>query len=158
MDAHVPVSELVLGREAYLMDPPAPLTRVDVSSSPSGRLFRLRLSGELVGPCWRCLEPARVPVEVDAREFQASGRPEGAPHDDDLDCAYLDGAELNLAGWARDAVVDALPATILCAEDCAGLCPTCGAPLSDGPCGCPPPPADARWAALAPLAERLREG
>jgi uncharacterized protein len=150
------VGELALSRETYVMEPPAPLARLDVSASPSGRLLRLRFDGELVGPCWRCLEPARVAVHVDAREFQASGRPPGAPHDDDLDSTYLDGSELDLVGWARDAVVEGLPPAIHCAEECAGLCPTCGAALAAGPCGCPPPPADSRWAALGPLAERLR--
>ena len=26
----------------------------------------------------------------------------------------------------------------LCDEECKGLCPTCGANLNDGPCGCAP--------------------
>lgn len=42
----------------------------------------------------------------------------------------------------------AIPMKPLCHEDCAGLCPTCGANLNQGPCGCPAKPADPRWSKL----------
>ena len=29
-----------------------------------------------------------------------------------------------------------VPAFVLCRDDCAGLCPTCGADLNAGPCAC----------------------
>jgi uncharacterized protein len=57
---------------------------------------------------------------------------------------------------ARDALVDLLPARILCRQDCAGLCPTCGVDLNAGPCSCPPAATDSRWAALQQIAERLK--
>jgi uncharacterized protein len=38
---------------------------------------------------------------------------------------------LDLAGWARDAFALAMPAKILCREDCAGLCPVCAADLNE---------------------------
>jgi len=31
---------------------------------------------------------------------------------------------------------------LLCREDCAGLCPKCGADLNAGPCACHTPPAE----------------
>ena len=34
------------------------------------------------------------------------------------------------------AIVFELPLVPLCDEDCKGLCPTCGANLNEGPCGC----------------------
>jgi uncharacterized protein len=37
---------------------------------------------------------------------------------------------LDVRGWARDALALALPATLLCKQDCAGLCPVCGADLN----------------------------
>jgi uncharacterized protein len=129
---------------------------VDASLSASGRLFRLRLGLELAGPCWRCLEEARTRVAVDTREFAASRRQPGAPFDEDLDCAYLDGDRLDLAGWARDAVVAELPPAILCEPGCEGLCPSCGARRAAGPCGCAAPAdGDPRWGPLADLAARL---
>ena len=153
----VTVEPVMLGGQRYVTDPDAPESRVDVSESASGRAFRLRSRAALVGPCWRCLEEARLPLAVDAREFAASNRPPDAPFDEDLDCAYLAREKLDVSAWLRDVLVEAMPATILCRDDCPGLCPTCGASLAGGPCGCPPPASDSRWDALAGLAERLRE-
>ena len=61
----------------------------------------------------------------------------------------------NAAAWTRDAVAEAVPATLLCREDCAGLCPQCGADLNAGPCGCEQEEHDPRWDALKSVAERL---
>jgi len=33
--------------------------------------------------------------------------------------------------WARDLLADALPARLLCREECRGLCPVCGANLNE---------------------------
>ena len=43
------------------------------------------------------------------------------------------------------------PATPLCRDDCAGLCPQCGADLNTGSCDCAPVAADPRWSALDQL-------
>ena len=59
---------------------------------------------------------------------------------------------LDLGEAIRQYSVMATPAKPLCREDCAGLCPTCGANLNKGPCGCPPQPVDHRWEALRKLA------
>lgn len=49
-----------------------------------------------------------------------------------------------------------LPIRPVCRPDCAGLCPTCGRDLNDGPCACPADNADDRWSGLAGLAEQLK--
>jgi uncharacterized protein len=121
----------------------------------SGLHLRLRTAADLSGPCWRCLDDARVSLAVDATEFAADGRAPDAPFDDDLDSVYLEDGRLDVATWLRDSVVDALPATILCREDCAGLCPTCGTPRADG-CDCTQEDTDPRWSALEEIAERLK--
>lgn len=41
----------------------------------------------------------------------------------------------------------------LCRDDCKGLCPTCGADLNEGPCGCRPE-VDPRFAALQQLLDK----
>lgn len=138
-----------LGGLAYA-GPAAPsIARVDVTRLMSGLLFRLRLSTTINGPCHRCLEAAHVPVQIDAREYHAD-RPEPGAEGEEV-CDYLEGDELDVATWAADAVVLALPHRILCREDCAGLCPSCGANLNEGPCDCPPPAPDDRWSALKDL-------
>ena len=61
-----------------------------------------------------------------------------------------------MATWARDAVAEAVPATLLCRADCAGLCPHCGTNLNEGSCDCEEDTSDPRWDALREVAERLR--
>lgn len=155
-DLPVPVDDIVLAGQRYVADPKEPLARIEASQSSSGWHFRLRVSTQLVGPCWRCLSDARVPLEAEIRDYSAFGRPLGGAYDEDLDCEYLAGESLDVVGMARDALVDLLPARILCREDCAGLCPTCGVDLNAGACACPPSARDSRWSALQEIAERLK--
>jgi uncharacterized protein len=72
----------------------------------------------------RCLEEATPAFAVDAREVSQPGG------GDELSSPYVKGDELDLGGWARDALALALPATLLCSPDCAGLCAVCGANLN----------------------------
>jgi uncharacterized protein len=152
----VPPVALRLGGQEYAVEPETPEVRLEASRSLSGLHLRLRTEVDMVGPCWRCLEGARTHLSIDATEFSAEGRPPDAEFDEDLDSAYVEGDILDLALWARDSIAEAVPAVVLCREDCAGLCPTCGADLNQGPCGCVHDVTDPRWAALDELAERLR--
>ena len=157
-DVEVPVEGLSIAAQSYVVVPHRPMTTVDLSRSASGWLFRLRLAAEAVGPCSRCLEEARVPIQVDAREFAAGGRDADADFNEDFDCEYLAAERLDVSAWARDCVAEALPEVVVCRENCAGICATCGANLNSGPCGCPSrEEIDPRWAGLSGLADRLRD-
>lgn len=154
----VPPIDLRLGGQDYRVEPAEPEVEVRVTRSLSGVHLALHAEVDLVGPCWRCLEEARVHLVVEGDEFAAEGRPAGAPFDEDLDSAYVEGQSLDLAGWARDAIAEAVPATVLCREDCAGLCPTCGANRNEADCGCVVVDTDPRWDPLRELSERLARG
>jgi uncharacterized protein len=73
----------------------------------------------------RCLEAAAVEVEVEAREVS-----QAAAGDEELESPYVADEQLALAEWSHDALALALPAKLLCRDDCAGLCPVCGASLN----------------------------
>ena len=149
------VEDVIIAGQRYRSVPREPTARLEVAQSSSGWHFRMRVATSMVGPCWRCLTEATVPLDADVRDYAAFGRAQAAAFDEDLDSEYLAGEALDAVAMARDALVDLLPATILCRPDCAGLCPTCGAGLNMGPCDCPPPPPDSRWAGLEALAQRL---
>ncbi|HEU5142476.1 MAG TPA: DUF177 domain-containing protein, partial [Solirubrobacterales bacterium] len=51
--------------------------------------------------------------------------------DEELRSPYVVEEHLDVARWAHDAAVLALPTQILCRPDCAGLCPVCGESLND---------------------------
>ncbi len=137
-----------LGGQTYLANPLSVAARLDVSRPSSGFAFRLRFSTHLEGPCMRCLEPAAIDLEVEAREVDAA-----ATDAEELRSPYVDEDELDIGRWAHDATILALPTQILCRPDCLGLCPVCGASLNDAD------PADhehggtkdPRWAALDEL-------
>jgi uncharacterized protein len=48
-------------------------------------------------------------------------------------------------------VIISMPMHVLCRADCAGLCPTCGKDLNEGPCDCEVDDVDPRMAALKAL-------
>lgn len=115
-----------------------------------------RLRGALQIPCSRCLEPAHVPVD---QPFRAMYQPlpparggEGPKIEPGAPSESLGEAEeagspdvfCHVRGWLdltpmlREQMLLAIPARGLCEEACLGLCPSCGANLNRGRCGCPP--------------------
>ena len=134
------------GGTQYAVEPAQVDAVLDVSRmTHGGYALRLRFSAGLTGPCMRCLEPAAPSVAVDAREVdQADGGEE-------LSSPYVEGEVLDVAAWARDAYALALPAQLVCREDCAGLCPECGANLNAEPGHDHERAPDPRWAKLREL-------
>jgi uncharacterized protein len=122
----VPLGAPKLGGEVYAPKPDAVEARLDVSRTSSGHALRLRFELRVEGPCMRCLEPAGLEIEIDAREVD-----QPASGDEELRSPYVNEGELDIGLWARDAVALALPAQMLCRPDCAGLCPVCGVTLND---------------------------
>jgi uncharacterized protein len=143
----VPIDPLMLGSEQYAAEP----WRVPVELTVSrmiggGYALHLSFSAAVSGPCMRCLEPASPEVDVEAREVDRQGG--GA----ELESPYVHDETLDLAGWARDAFALAMPAKVLCREDCAGLCPICAADLNEvGPDHHHEAAPDPRWAKLREL-------
>jgi uncharacterized protein len=122
--AQVRVEPIEAGGQTYAVGDGSVEARVDVSRTTSGYAFRLRFEAQLGGPCMRCLADAAPRIAVDAREVEQPGEAE------ELHSPYFEAGHLELAGWARDALVLALPPRLLCRDDCRGLCPVCGADLN----------------------------
>jgi uncharacterized protein len=147
LDLSAKIDPLTLGGEPYEAMPDTVGVRLDVSRmTGSGYALRLRFAATLTGACMRCLKGAAREIEVDAREVDVPGGGE------ELSSPYVTGEELNLAGWARDAFALAIPAQVLCREECAGLCPVCAADLNEtGPGHRHERSPDPRWAKLSEL-------
>jgi uncharacterized protein len=147
IDTHVTVDPLSFGGQTYAAAGRDVAVRLDVSRMMGGYALRLRFSVGLDGPCMRCLEPARRTVDVDAREVDQPGG-----DDDELSSPYVTRDELDLRSWSRDALALALPAQIVCREDCLGLCPVCGENLNQAdPDHRHQREPDPRWAKLSEL-------
>jgi uncharacterized protein len=147
LDLEATLDPLRFGGQTYAVEPAAVPAVLDISRmTHGGYALRLRFAATLAGPCMRCLQPAGPTVAVDAREIDQPGGGE------ELSSPYVEGEELDLKAWARDALVLALPVQVLCREDCAGLCPECGADLNEaGPGHAHERPPDPRWAKLSDL-------
>jgi uncharacterized protein len=92
------------------------------------------VKGASAGECRRCLVPVTTPFEV-AAEAVFTTDPDAA---DDPGAYRLDEpvTVVDLGPAVREEVALAASPYPLCREDCAGLCPHCGADLNQGPCGC----------------------
>jgi uncharacterized protein len=146
LELDVPVDAFDFGGQRYGVRGGTVAATLDVAHTTAGYSLRLRYRARVEGPCMRCLEDARRAIGVDAREVDQPGG------GDELDSPYLQAEELDVRGWARDALVLALPTQIVCREECLGLCPVCGENLNEADAGHGhEPEPDPRWAKLGEL-------
>jgi uncharacterized protein len=146
VDLNVGLDGFEFGGQDYSVPQPLTPVRLDAARTVSGYSLRLRFEAELDGPCMRCLEAAAPMVDVDAREVDQPGGGE------ELSSPYLDGEELDVHAWARDALALALRSKIVCSADCRGLCPVCGQNLNQAEPGhSHEAEPDPRWAKLSEL-------
>jgi uncharacterized protein len=143
----VALDPLQFGGETYAITPDAVEATLDISATThNGYALRLRFDASLQGPCMRCLEPARPAIAVDSREVDQPGDVE------ELRSPYVEDEVLDVHAWARDALALALPAQLLCREECAGLCAICGTDLNAaGPDHAHEREPDPRWAKLGEI-------
>ena len=102
------------------------------------------------GECARCLSDIEDITSVDIQELYVYDHVR-TDADEDQETRRLVDDLLDLEPLVRDAVVLALPFKPVCTDDCGGLCPECGARLSDEPGHAHEAPIDPRWAALQDL-------
>jgi uncharacterized protein len=122
---------------------PAGPIQVSISIYRTGSKFVLNgdISGKLLARGDRCLDVFEKdfstafevylmsPVEGDVVEETELG-------DQDMGVDFVTGDEVNLAAIVREQIHLAMPMKVLCSENCAGICPGCGANLNKEPCRC----------------------
>lgn len=122
--------------------------------------LRGHLSARAEVECDRCLKTINLPVEtnfeavyVPAASINCDNAVEEAELQiEDLNVSTFDGETIDVDELVREQILLSLPVRALCAEDCQGLCPTCGADKNiDTPCNCAQTEIDPRWAALKDL-------
>jgi uncharacterized protein len=114
------------------------------------------LSARLETVCGRCLRQVQLPIStefterfVQAVSWGAEEQHELSP--EDLNVAVFDGEAIDLDDLVREELLLALPANVLCREDCRGLCPVCGADRNLSECQCGDKEIDSRWEKLKEL-------
>ncbi len=134
----------------------------EISRLGDGFLLRARLAYRQTLACQRCLRRVTEPVEEEIevlilRHEKGSELEERELEEEDLGVLVVPGDDLDLSPLLEEQIQLDVPMRPLCREDCAGLCPSCGADLNEGPCDCEPEPSDPRWAGLAALRDSLPE-
>lgn len=94
--------------------------------------------------CSRCLTPVEGDIDVHVDELFERHPLAGETY-------QLDDDVVDLEPLVRDALLLELPAKPVCRDDCAGLCPDCGADRNVTSCDCKTEELDPRWAALRSL-------
>lgn len=141
--------------------------RVDVSAArltgtahpgSKGVRFRAHLEAMLEMPCSRCLEAMRQALSTD---FELTLVPVDSENvelavDDDEDDSLqpVVGGRAELEAFATEQLYLNLPLKPICAIDCKGLCPRCGANRNAGACGCVVEDVDPRLAPLLQFKKR----
>jgi DUF177 domain-containing protein len=125
----VEVAPFVFGGLEYTV--PEGVVELELRAARVGEHLTLTasLESEVDGPCQRCLEPAHVKVTASGLDVVRHGESEV----EDEGERYTNAFSVDVVRWVRDLIADALPVQLLCREDCAGLCPVCGANLNDDP-------------------------
>ncbi|MGH7297773.1 MAG: YceD family protein [Polyangiaceae bacterium] len=106
--------------------------RLEIRLSRSGTdvVVRGRLQADVTAPCARCLEPARVPVDLELSVLVVpaaslregpGGEQDGGP--EQADVIPFDGETVVLDDLVRDELLLAIPMIPLCSEGCTGIRP-----------------------------------
>lgn len=99
-----------------------------------GVLVEGKVGTELTGTCGRCLVPVKQPVQTEKLT---------------LFFELGDEEELDVTEDIRAEMLLALPMTLLCQQECRGLCPVCGVNRNLENCDCEEPDTGSgAWSAL----------
>lgn len=98
-------------------------------------------------PCRRCLVDVIGTARIEVDEIYQD--PDDAVVGDDA--FEIVGDQIDLTPAIREHLLLELPDDPLCRDDCAGICPVCGADRNRNPCDCDTTVRDERWAALDDL-------
>lgn len=93
--------------------------------------------------CDRCAAEVKLPFEVDMDH----GLVHTLNDEDNDDYILVEDMRLDIEQLTSEDIYLALPAKILCKEDCKGVCAKCGADLNEGSCYCKKD-IDPRWEGL----------
>ncbi len=145
----VDLPTLVLGAEEFRPLEPAHLD-LTLTNTGAGIVARGTVSALVEATCSRCLKQFPLPVTAQVEGFYVQHGSEGEiPEEQEY--GYVSDGDVDLMEQILAALALELPFAPLHAEDCPGICPSCGADLTEGPCGCEPDYPDSPFAALKDL-------
>lgn len=134
---HADVGKIVVGGVAFSF-PDGVDWAADVTNTGGALLVSGSVSGQATTECARCLEQASFEVSGEIEGYFLISSEDAVPDDmeeDEFDRLGED-KTIDMAPLIQAALVLEVPQVPLCSDDCAGLCPKCGANLNEGACSC----------------------
>lgn len=102
--------------------------------------------------CDRCLAGFRQAIAAKYAIVYVEDEAEaGRFPPEDIRIMRHDSTVIDLSDDVREMVLLSVPLKLLCAEECRGLCSSCGADLNAGDCGCPKEIVSGPWRDLEKL-------
>jgi uncharacterized protein len=114
--------------------------------------------GTFVGECDRCLAEVRRDVRAPLNLFyQVEAHASDAEKDLEIQSIHPEQDVIVLDDEVRQTLMLEVPLKVLCTDECAGICPGCGANLNSDECQCAEAPIDPRWAKLAEIYKKKEQ-
>lgn len=145
----IPLQEIRLGDDVFTPLGPADFS-LTLTNTGAGMVGAGRAAARFVTSCVRCLceYVEDVSAEVDGFYVQPG---DDADLPDEQEREYVVDDLIDLEPAIVQSVVLALPFAPVHSPDCKGICPTCGADLNEGACGCGPDLSASPFASLKDL-------
>jgi uncharacterized protein len=148
----LPCDHLTKGFQVFEFDGQVPY-ELSLTNTGEGVLLTGTARAKGLSECARCLEDALFEVEGEVQGYFILNpdKQDKELSDDEYTAVGPDGI-VDLAPPILAAIVYELPQVLLCRENCAGLCPSCGANRNEEPCDCAKQPSpDSPFAVLKDL-------
>ena len=110
--------------------------------------MQVKIKSGGVFTCDRCLEEFQQDISSGYGVMFVSEQEAVEGDGEEVQVLSADSTHVDLADDVRQFVILGLPQKMLCREECAGLCPTCGSNLNLGKCECVQDETDTRWSEL----------
>lgn len=137
----LPLTSLDVGDEHFDLQTP-PRFDVTLANGGTGIVALGTVTADTIATCARCLVEFPLTIEADVDGyFIEPGDTENIPEEQEYGLIDEQG-HVDILPSIMSALVLEAPFAPLHADDCAGLCPTCGADLNTEPCTCADEPAE----------------
>ncbi|MDZ4167559.1 MAG: DUF177 domain-containing protein [Coriobacteriia bacterium] len=149
VDVDIEVPAVVLGYEKYPARGPAHVA-VTLTNTGSGIVLAGSVDLMVTAVCSRCLEEFSLSISSEVDGFYIHhGREHELPEEQEF--LFIDEGSVDIMEPVLSAIVLAMPFAPVHAEDCPGICVSCGRDLSEGDCSCGPDLSSSPFAALKDL-------
>jgi len=132
-------------------------TDVDLDKSSNQFYLKVKIDTDGNFECDRCLENFEMHLStsyVMAYVYRQMTDVEELP--DDVHIINPDTNHIDISEDVREYTMLAIPIKMLCSDDCAGLCPSCGTNLNKNKCSCDIEESDNRWGPLLKLSKNIK--